>query len=153
VSERVAAVVQVGEMIARALAAWPPLSTFTVVYEQSAEVAAEESDGDLIRLWLVAHQLGIPPEQWTTLHLPIFEIEAVTRDADAGSLTRGGLNAIAEVVAALSVDRSLGGRLQDLQEVDVGSTVPNGRNVAAPSLQIRAEFYTSRADWFTILAP
>lgn len=149
--EKLAAVTQVSDLILTTLKEWGPLQGFTIRSDQSTEEAADASEGDKINLWLVVHDFDVATQHWQVLHTPIFEAEVITRDANAGSLSRTAMNAIAEIVAALSVDRTLGQVLQDLQEVDTGSTVPGGRDVTGASIQFRAEFYTSREDWFTIV--
>ena len=46
---------------------------------------------------------------------------------------------------------SLGGRLLDLQEIDIAGTQAEGKDVDSASVQYRAQYFTPRDDWFTIL--
>jgi len=149
-----AAVIQVGQMIVERLAGWPELNHFTVCYNPSTENATSEEAGDTINVYPVDHTFEVALQQWQTLHTPIYEVEIITREpGDGTSLSNAGGNAIAHVVAAIASDRSFGNQLQDVQETDVGGTVANGRDANGMSIQFRAEFYTSRNDWFTIVAP
>lgn len=149
VPDPAAAVCQVGDLLQLRLE--QELTGFTIVSERSAEVAADESDGDVIRLFLVAHDFDNALMQGSTFHTATFEIEVVTRCDDPGSLSRAGMNAIARIIAAVAEDRSLGGVLHDLQEIDAASTAANGKDANGVSLQLVAQFFTSRDDWFTIV--
>lgn len=147
----VAAVCQVGDLIADALMASERLAGFRIVNEASAAVAAEEYDGEMIRLFLVSH--GATPDMMMSQsrHVAVFEVEVVTRDELPGSLSRSAMNAIAAIVGAVAQDRTLGGNIEDIQEVDVGATGAAGKDVAGASIQFQAVFYTSRSDWFTLV--
>lgn len=151
-----AAINQVGDMLAATLIAWPALVDFNIYYDKPAEDAATAGDGEVIQIFAQAHEIGPEYMDSQTLHMTTWEIEVVTRDADAGTLGRRAMNAIAEVVRCLRKSRNeVDGhplrRLQDLQEVNVGSTEGAGKDAAGVSIQFRADFITSRDDWTTII--
>lgn len=147
-----AAVCQVSDMIADALRIWPQLSGFTVVNELTPSQSADESDGDMVRIYLVGWTPQQPPEMTQTTHLAIFEIDVVTRDSSFGSFNRNAINAIAQIVACLGEDRTFGNQIQDIQELDVAGTNAEGKDTAGVSIQFRAEFCTPRTDWCSLIS-
>jgi len=151
VPDPVAAVCQVGDLITDALMASERLAGFRIVNEASAAIAAEEYEGELIRLFLVSHRFENEHMMGQTRHIAVFEAEAVTRDELPGSLSRSAMNAIAAIAGAIAQDRTLGGNIEDIQEVDVGATGAAGKDVAGASIQFQTVFYTSRSDWFTLV--
>lgn len=142
---------QVGDLYAECLRDYGPLQGFAIVHEQSADEAPGEVEGDHIRIFFIGDQPDVLFGNGETYHRATFEFEVVTRSGESGTLSRDGLNAIALIVAAIAQDRSMGGMLSDSQEIDLGSTEANGLDANGVSIQIRAEFSTSRDDWFTLV--
>ena len=146
-SERIAAVVQVGDALAWVLGANENLSSFTIINDLSSDVATDETDGETVRLFLTAHSFENQHMMGQTRHVATYEIEVATRASIYGSLDRRSLNAIADIVAAIAADRTLGGKVEDIQEVDTASAIANGKDASGASIQFQTVFYTSRSDW------
>lgn len=125
-----------------------PLEGWTVLTEHPA-------DEDVGPKTVIVFTVAAVPEQADELGQTIWrqtlEIAFVDGVQASGSISRANLEAMAAVHAALAADRTLGGLLQDLQEIDIAGTAPDGKAVEGASVQYRAEFYTGRADWLTIL--
>lgn len=143
---------QVGALYAECLRNYEPLENFTIVHEESEDEASQSQDGDTIRVDFLGDDPRVALGQGHTDHFAIYEFTIVTRTASSGILSRDACDAIAHIIAAISADRSMGGRLGDTQEVDLGSTEPNGTDANGISIRFRAEFTTSRDDWFTLIA-
>lgn len=91
-------------------------------------------------------------EQNQTFWNQTVEIIVIDGPQEPGMISRATRIGLAKVHGVLvAIDRTLGGRLQDLQEIDIAGTQAEGKDVHDASLQYRAEFYTPRDDWFTIL--
>jgi len=142
---------KVENAFAEALRTWPDLAGYTVVTDRSVDIAPEDNETDKqIAIYTAALAHDNSDEHGQTVHAAMIEFE-VTSSAPGLGLGSANLETIALIVAALSQDRTLGGRLQDWQEIDTVSPATNGKDVSAASLQIRAQFFTSRTDWFTLL--
>jgi hypothetical protein len=126
-----------------------PLAGWTVLTQHSADEAVE--DVRRIVIFTRAAQPEQAEELGSTFWQQTLEVEFVEGPQETGGISRACLEAMAAAHAAFAADRTLGGRLQDLQEIDIAGTQEAGRDVFAASLQYRAEFYTPRDDWFTIL--
>jgi hypothetical protein len=151
VPERVNVFTQVGALIAACLAAWEPLAGFTVVHGASGEEASARADGDTIRVDFLGDDPQVAFGQGETDHRAVYDVTVVCRSNQSGTLSQDAGDAIAEIVAAIAQDRSLGGRVGDVQEIDLGAAEPNGVDANGISIRFRAEFTTSRADWFTLV--
>lgn len=126
-----------------------PLDGWTVLTEHSADEAVDAMKR------IVVFTRDVTPEQaeelGSTFWRQTLELEFYEGPQTAGGISRACIEAMAHAHAALAADRSLGGRLQDLQELDLAGVQEAGQDVGAASVQYRAEFYTPRDDWFTIL--
>ena len=58
---------------------------------------------------------------------------------------------VAHVVAAVAADRSLGIKLQDIQESDIAPTEPRGKDVDSASVSFTVQWFTPLGDHFTII--
>lgn len=144
---------KVEDAFAEVLRADPDLAGYAIVTERSVDIAAEDNDYDQqIAVSTIAIDHDISDETSQTLHRATIVFEVTAKGpANGMSLGRANMVVIAEIIAALAADRTLGGRLQDWQETDTAGVSGNGKDVSAASLHVRAEFYTSRTDWFTLL--
>jgi hypothetical protein len=142
---------KVEDAFADLLRASSDLSGTLIVTEQSADQAVDE-DGyaQTITIYTVALNHDNAPEHGQTLHTADLDFEVTSRIPGAG-LGRANLLTIARIVAALSGDRELGGRIEDWQEIDTATPNATGKDVAGASLRIRATFYTSRTDWTVLV--
>jgi len=91
------------------------------------------------------------PDQGQTRHTAAINFERVETSSSVGVISRGNREAIGHLVAALHSDRTLGGRIEDVQELNLAPPMENGRSVGGASLQVAVTFYTPRGDHFTIV--
>lgn len=142
---------KVENAIAAALEAYAPLSDWTVLVDQPLDVSLE--DGQLpaliVRTLNTEHDNSFEPGA-QTLHDGRIDIEAVVAEPGVSNAKRAK-EGLAHCLAALAEDRTLGGMLQDLQEVDSANTDAQQRDVGAVSLQWNAQYLTSRSNWFIVL--
>lgn len=146
-----AAIAKVEDALADRIRTWPALSIFTVMVDESEDIAVEADPEKVIRISTVAYDVDQSDEQGQTLHNATIECEVVNGTQAFGTISRANQAAIAHMVAAIASDRTLGGRVEDIQENDVAPSNAIGKDVSAASLQIRLQFYTARDDWFTII--
>lgn len=144
---------QAGSLLADRLRSYQALSSWTIIFDRSSEEAATEDDGDTITIVCSSWDFDIATENWQTLHMPDFDLAIVAREGSSGALVRDARMAIGHIVGAVAQDRTFGGLFQDCQEVDVIDPQSNGVDANGTTLRLRLEFYTSREDWFTIVAP
>lgn len=145
------AIAKVEDALAAQVAAWPALSAYIVQTDASDDAAVEFGTDKLIRIYTVAYSVDQADEQGQSIHTATIEFEAVNATQAAGTISRANQTAIAHIIAAIASDRTVGGRLQDIQEVDVASAGANGKDTDSASLQTTVQFFTPRDDWFTIL--
>lgn len=145
------ALTQVEELLASALRAWPELGNKIVRTDLSKDTAPDDP-GNLIRIYTVGSSFEQSTMNGATEWAAIVEFEVTSMSQVAGTISAENRTTLAHIMGALAADRTLGGMLQDIQEIDIASVMPNGRDLGAASLQCRVEFYTPRDDWFTLLA-
>jgi hypothetical protein len=125
------------------------LDGFTVLTDQNIDEAIE------VEKALIVYTVGLAPtqadEQGQTYWEQTLEIEVVDGPQMPGMISRANQITMANAHALLAADRTFGGRLQDLQETSIAGTQAEGKDVHHASVQYRAEYYTPRDDWFTIL--
>lgn len=148
------ALAQVENRIVTILDAYPALSTWNVMLGEGKDIAVEARLFPALIVTTVAMALDHNFELGgsATLHTATIEVEAITDLPASGTISRANYEALAHVNAAIAADRTLGIGLQDIQEMDVASVEPEGRDTDSASLQFEAEFHTPRDDWFTIIA-
>lgn len=145
------AIAKVGDALGAQILAWPALSVFTVKVDESEDIAVEAGLDKIIRISTTAYQVDQSDEQNQTIHTATFDCEVINGTQAFGTISRANQEAVAHIVAAIASDRTLGGRVEDIQEIDVAPAGAIGKDVSAASLQIRLQFYTARDDWFTII--
>lgn len=147
------AIAKVEDAIAAQIAAWPALTGYAVVTGQSADEALDEGTDKTILISTAAYSFDVADENWMTIHTALIEVESVSQFQAVGTISRANQTVLAHVLAAVAADRSAGGRLQDIQEIDVAPSAAIGKDVGSASLQFRVLFFTPRGDHFTINGP
>lgn len=145
--------IQVGGIYTELLQASDGLSVFKISFLESADVAHEEEDGNSIKVYCSNWAFDIAFENASTRHEVDFDAEIVTRAPAPGALSANASAAIGHIIAAIAVDRTLGGVLESIEEQDVSGVAANGLDANSVSLRVRAVYYTSRDDWFVIVPP
>lgn len=145
------AIAKVEDGLKAALEAFPALSGQSVITEQSLDVAITEEECPAILIYTVSYRIEPADEQWMSFHEAVIEFEAVDKTQTIGAISRANHTTLANIMACLAADRTLGGMLHDIQEIDVAPAQPRGRDIGSASLQCRVQFFTSRGDWFTII--
>lgn len=148
-----AAPAQVIDLLATAVAGWPDLSGWTVVSDadgQTRDKAFEDADYPLVSIAMTAWAVDNDMMQGHTRHEIEIEFEIVSGKETAGVISRNNMTGLAHVIAAISQDRTLGGRIEDIQETEIADAGPSGVDAGATALVTRATFYTPRDDWFTL---
>lgn len=141
---------KVEDALAAALAAHAALADHTVITDQPSDVALEDDQLPALVITTVAYRQEQSDEQGQTLHAAKIDVAAVHR-GPALIIGRANYESLAHVIAAIHPDRTLGGRLHDLQENDLAPVDANKADAGAVSLQFDAIWFTRRGDWFTIV--
>ena len=145
------ALTQVEELLATTLRNWPALSGKIILTDQSRDIAPDDPN-NIIRIFAVAVAFEIQFSDGQVMWKAVFEFETTTTTQVLGTICAENRTTLAHVMGALAQDRTLGGMVQDIAEIDMASVMPNGRDVGGASLQCRVEFNTSNDDWFTLLS-
>lgn len=138
---------QVEDRIAAVLLAWPALAGKAIGVVGSQDIAIDELD---IAIATAAYGFEVADENNQTLHSADIDVESITHGPAAGFIARANREVLAEALAAIAADRSLGIGIQDIQEIDIASADGRGRDVDASSVRFRVLWFTPRDDWFTI---
>ena len=134
------------------LAEWPELTGRKIITDRIPDDALYPAvDLPAIVIYAEAWSFGASYEQGQTRHDMLINFECIETTAHVGVVSRENQACIAHIIAALHSDRTLGGRLEDMQERDVAPPMDNGRSVGGASLQIGVQFHTPRGDHFTIV--
>lgn len=142
---------KVEDGVVAVLSSAPSLIDWNVVAGESADIATDLDDGRHILVWTVAASMDQFDEQDQSIHSQTIEIEFVSDGGAIGTLNRANKQGIALAHAALAADRTLGGMLQDLQEIDIAPARPEGKDSNGASVQYAVTFFTRRDDWFAII--
>lgn len=145
------AIAKVEDALAAVLARYGPLARRRIITDRSDDVALDQYDGDAITIATAAYSFEVSDESWATLHTALIDFESVSRTQTVGTISRANHRTLAHIMAALAADRTLGGMVQDIQEIDVAPAGANGKDAGTASLQCSVQFFTPRDDWFTIL--
>lgn len=113
--------------------------------------ALNVSDLPAIVIFTVSQSFDLDGEQHQTTNDCLINFEILEKGMSAGVLTRSLQTAAGHIMTALAADRTLGGRLQELEERDLAPPNDTGRDIAGASLQYSVQFFTSREDPFTIV--
>jgi hypothetical protein len=138
-------------IVARIAEAGSPIATWNVITEQSVDIAVDPQRWPSITIFTTAYRIEQADELNQSHWTATVEIEFISGSQAIGTISRANHTAIAHVHSAIAADRTLGGRLHELQEVDVAPAQPNGKDVGSASVQYDVQFFTPRDDWFTIL--
>lgn len=125
------------------------LDGYTILTDHPADEAIEAQKSIVIATAAATPEQA--NEQNQTIWAQMLDIAVFDGPQAPGMISRRVKITIGKIHALLAADRSLGGRLQDLQEIDIAGTQAEGKDAHGASVQYRAEFYTPRGDWFTIL--
>jgi hypothetical protein len=147
----VPAIAQVEDLLKDLLEGYTALAAHTVQTEQSIDVALDEAALPIINIQTSAYSFDVPPEHWTVQHTAVIEFECVSETPSVGTISRQNMTTIAHIAGAIASDRTLGGMVEDIQEIDVAPVAPNGKDAGTASLQVSVIFYTSPDDWFTLI--
>lgn len=143
--------IQVRELIKDVIQTYPLLAGRRIITNRSKDDALSEDDGDAITIWCVAAKPVIEFGGHEVTWSAVYEFEVVSRTQPFGTIDDATMTTFGYIVAAIAPDRTLGGQIQDIQEIDIAPTVQYGTDVSGASLQVRAEFHTMRDDWFTLV--
>ena len=138
-------------MLAERLRMYLPLQGWTVLTDQSGDIAVQPDQYPVIVITTTSHKFAPALQQWETRPSAMVDFEIVSGAETAGVISRTNHTAVARIIGAIAEDRSFEGKLEDIQEVDVAPTGPNGIDAGSTSLQVAISFITSREDWFIIV--
>lgn len=136
--------------------AYAPLENVTFHTARSPDEAFDETeleDGPQVLILTESFEMNHDESQGQTQVNASLICEVVELSSSAGIVTRNTQQVIAHMIAAIHADRTLGGRLEDLEEQNVAPSGRSGIDASACSLLLDTVFYTPRGDLFTIVGP
>ena len=136
--------------------AYAPLDGVTFHTARSPDEAFDEEDleaGAQVLILTESFELNHDESQGQTQVDASLICEVIELSSSTGVVTRNTQEVIAHMIAAIHGDRTLGGRLEDLEEQNVAPSGRNGIDASACSLLLDTGFYTPRGDLFTIVGP
>ncbi|MGQ2942925.1 MAG: hypothetical protein ACT6Q7_02870 [Blastomonas fulva] len=136
--------------------AYAPLDGVTFHTARSSDEAFDEEDleaGAQVLILTESFEMAHDESQGQTQVDASLICEVIEISSSAGVVTRNAQEIIAHMIAAIHTDRTLGGRLEDLEEQNVAPSGRNGIDASACSLLLDVVFYTPRGDLFTIVGP
>lgn len=148
-SEFLAAISKVEDRLAEILRAAPELLDQKILTSEESR-PDEAVEPNTINIFTAAYQMDQSEEQGQTRHRATIEFERIGSLELVGTIGRENQRYMALIVQALAADRTAGGMIEDIQEVDVAPVAQNARDHGYVSLQCNVIFYTPRDDWFTI---
>jgi len=90
-------------------------------------------------------------DQSSTIHAAQFDLDILEDSEDAGSIQLRHAVAVAAIVAAVHADRTLGGRLQSLEEKSADPSNADTADLGNCTLSFAAQYLTPRGDFNTIV--
>lgn len=144
------ALAKVEDAIKAALEAYAPLDGTKIITNQPSDVALEDDELPALLIVTVAYSQNQADELGQEIHTARIDVSSVYQ-APTIIIGRANHEALAHVVFALAADRTLGGRLQSLEAVDVAPIEGNRADSGGVSVQFEVQWFTPRGDWFTIL--
>lgn len=136
--------------------AYAPIEGVTFHTARSPDEAFDEEDleaGAQVLILTESFELNHDESQGQTQVDASLICEVIELSSATGVVTRNTQEVIAHMIAAIHADRTLGGRLEDLEEQNVAPSGRNGIDASACSLLLDTVFYTPRGDLFTIVGP
>jgi hypothetical protein len=146
------AIAQVEDLLRDLLAPYPGLTGWAVVTDTTLDEALREDQDKRLLIYTVQYLTVCDFESGQTEHHATIEFEAISRTPTAGTINRTNHAALAQVVGAIAPDRTLGQKIQWIEEKDVAPAAARGKDVNSTSLQMEATFLTPHDDWFTLVA-
>lgn len=145
-----AALAKIEDRLAAVLRAYAPLAGTGIFTDQPSNVTLDDDQIPALVITTVSYAQDQSDEQGQTIHTARIEVASILK-GPALVIGRANHAALAHVIGAIHQDRTLGGRLQDLQEIDIAPVDANRADSGAVSLQLEAQWFTPRGDWFTIV--
>lgn len=145
------ALLQIEDELALQIGDWPAFADWTILTDNSAAEAFEETSAPLISIGLSNWDFEPDAMQGQTRHEVDLEFEIVSDKSQSDRMGRYNINAVSDLIAALASDRTIGGLAEDIQEFTVASPGANGIDAAATVLVAKVFFYTLRGDWNSIV--
>jgi hypothetical protein len=110
-----------------------------------------ERPGCVIRVFDT--QFEISPEQGggQTMHRAMFQLDFHSDSYDVETIDAANQRAIATTIGAFGSDRTLGNRLQSIEEQSVSGSETEGATIGCAILTVEVIFYTPRGNFFTIV--
>lgn len=128
------------------------MADYTVFVDRPEDKAYAASELPAINIRIPAVQIEDAGDGiWQTLHRATFHFDCVTATGGGETIDLANQRAIADVMAALHADRSLGGRLQDIIERNISGSEMDGADTGCAIFECEIWFFTPRGDFYTLV--
>lgn len=137
---------------AELLEGYAPLAGISVFTDRSPEDAVQDEEMPCIVIFCQAWAFDNTDwSQGQTTHKMTLNFEFIGTSEVIGIVNQKAQEVLAYVLMAIGDDPTLGGRLEDFEEIDVAPPGDNGKSVGGSSLQGICTFYTPRRNHFVIV--
>jgi hypothetical protein len=137
--------------VCAAISARRPLPSLFVIADRTDDEPLSEGEWPAAIVKVLTVQMSHGPEQGQTMHDALIHIECQSGNTATNGIDATNQTTIADIIAAIHADRSLGGRVEDCEEDQSDASENAGVDVGAAVLLVRTRFYTPRGDLFTIV--
>ncbi len=128
-----------------------PLEGWVVATNQSRDEALDADNEQVIVIASRSISFSEAADQGQDLVTQIVLLEFISGNAPAGTLRPENLRAAANFHEALSADRTLGGKVQMIEAVDIAPGDTEGKDVNSVSPQYTVSYFVCRDDWFHVI--
>lgn len=131
---------------------WEDIDGLNLFVDRADSEPLDESErpGAVIRIVNVVLGPG-PDGLWMTMHRATIQVDCQSGNAAGETIDYRNQVTIAEMVARLHADRSLGGLLQSLEEQAMSGSEADGADVGTAIFELEAVWFTPRGDFYTIV--
>lgn len=133
---------------AQIFAAYPALN---VIIDRTDDEPLDENEWPAAIIKMMVDEMSHGPEQGQCSHRVIVHIECQSGNTATNSIDAVNQMTIAQIVAAIHADRTLGGRVEDIEESTSDASENAGADAGAAVLLFETRYYTPRGDLFTIV--
>lgn len=122
-----------------------------IFIDRSDSEPLDRDKGELPGMILRVPHVAYSFREGMTLHTATIQVDFQSGNTAGETIDGTNQIAIAQFIAAIGADRTLGGMLQTIEEQDASGSEQSGADVGCAILTLQALFFTHRGDFFTIV--
>lgn len=136
-------------MVAQIAAAFPALSLFV---DRPDDRPLDVSELPAVVCRCTNVELGNGPDALhQMMHMAVFQFDCHSGGASGQTIDQIAQGMVADIVAALHEDRTLGGRIQGIEETGISGMAEDGADTGIAILEVTLFFFTPRGDFRSLV--